>query len=141
MSEDFDAEVNRWEPGDDIPTVERSRSGIGRWKSYDSDVCTVCDIEFDDDRGSDIRSGKLREHIDEEHPRQCSQCDNIAAYWRADNTTYSSFCAKCLYEWDDPGPKSAWIHLDNPANADAPKLPADHPIEQAINGLYGDSSE
>lgn len=125
-----------WRPGEEIPDGA-GVSGVGHWKSDGPNECTACGIEFD--AGGDPSSGPLREHIDEEHPRSCSNygCSQIAAYRRGAGFSTGSVCAECLYKNDHPAPLSSWHYLTNEANREAPLLPEDHPVEQALRGLYG----
>ena len=74
-----------------------------------------------------------KQHRLEEHPLPCSMsaCKQIAAYSSVNGP--HSYCAECAASTTAPGYR--YERVERPANADAPRLPDDHPMEVAIGGL------
>ena len=117
----------------DLPTA-KSRGGVKRTHHPANEPswgeCTRCDIRFED-------LDELEEHMAENHPKTCmhSGCDVLAAYQTAAGSKLSgrTWCREHTLS----SPTYAYTWVLEPANDDAPRLPDDHPLEEAGRGLYG----
>lgn len=116
---------------DNVPRVV-SKIKIGR--CYGSSVenegrCDTMDLTFED-------IDEWEEHRSKFHPVSCSKhgCRIVASYKRMQSP--HSYCPDHTEEAFDPGDGVyEWIRTNEEAIVETPKLPGEHPIESALQGL------
>jgi len=93
--------------------------------------CDSCGVEYTSEDERD-------EHTRKYHPLQCSDCDGMAAYTRKPPGRSSPwrYCAYHAHQSLDAD--YSLRRIERPANAAAPRLPDDHPIEVVLSGLGAD---